>query len=74
MPSDADKEKMYAEIGKKLPVQHVADAEECAEAYIFLMKYGFASFFEITRRSRKFLRCKYITGQRIDVDGGASLA
>jgi len=37
----------------KLLVKHVADPDEVAEAYLFLMK------------------CGYITGQRIEVDGGA---
>ncbi|KAL5489721.1 hypothetical protein ACEPAI_4553 [Sanghuangporus weigelae] len=36
-------------------VQHVADADEIAEAFLFCMK------------------CQYITGQRIEVDGGAVL-
>ncbi|EIN10191.1 NAD(P)-binding protein [Punctularia strigosozonata HHB-11173 SS5] len=41
---------------KTLPVQHVADADEAAEAYLYLM------------------RCSYVTGERLNVDGGAVLA
>ncbi|KAI5121375.1 hypothetical protein M0805_001188 [Coniferiporia weirii] len=45
-------EKAFEHAARTLPVQHVADPEEIAEAYLFLMK------------------CGYITGQRIAVDGG----
>jgi len=44
--------KMFDAAAKTLPVKHVADADEIAEAYLFCMK------------------CSYITGQRIEVDGG----
>jgi len=47
------KEKMFADAEKALLVRHVAEPEEIAEAYLFLMK------------------CAYITGQRIEVDGGS---
>ncbi|THH03730.1 hypothetical protein EW145_g6053 [Phellinidium pouzarii] len=46
------KNKMFEDAARTLLVQHVADADEVAEAYLFLMK------------------CGYITGQRIEVDGG----
>jgi len=36
-------------------VQHIADADEVAEAYLFAMK------------------CNYLTGQTIPVEGGFSL-
>ncbi|EJD02503.1 short-chain dehydrogenase/reductase SDR [Fomitiporia mediterranea MF3/22] len=49
------KNKILEDTAKNLLVQHVADPDEIAEAYIFLMK------------------CGYITGQRIEVDGGAKL-
>lgn len=45
-------ETTFASAAKSLLVQHVADADEIAEAYLFCMK------------------CGYITGQRIEVDGG----
>ena len=32
-------ENMLAGVSQKLPVKHVADADEIAEAYLFLMKY-----------------------------------
>ncbi|EIN04970.1 NAD(P)-binding protein [Punctularia strigosozonata HHB-11173 SS5] len=38
-----------------LPVKHVADADEAAEAYLYL------------------LRCAYVTGETLNVDGGAVL-
>ena len=34
----ANKEELYAEAKKKLLVKHVADADELAEAYVFLME------------------------------------
>lgn len=51
MPEDKRSE-FYKNITEKLLVRHVADPDEIAEAYLFLMK------------------CPYITGQRIEVDGG----
>jgi len=42
----------FEALAKVLPVRHIAEPDEVAEAYVFLMK------------------CKYITGQRITVDGG----
>ncbi|THG97681.1 hypothetical protein EW145_g7564, partial [Phellinidium pouzarii] len=48
------REKMYEDAERKLLVKHVADPDEVAEAYLFLMK------------------CGYITGQRIEVDGGGN--
>ncbi|KAL5489714.1 hypothetical protein ACEPAI_4546 [Sanghuangporus weigelae] len=44
---------IFEESAKTLLVQHVAEPDEIAEAYLFCMK------------------CQYITGQRIEVDGGA---
>jgi len=46
------RQKMFDDAAESLLVRHVADADEIAEAYMFVMK------------------CKYITGQRIEVDGG----
>jgi len=46
---------LFDEYTKKLLVKHVADADEIADAYLFLMK------------------CTYITGQTIQIDGGNSL-
>ncbi|KLO08233.1 short-chain dehydrogenase/reductase SDR [Schizopora paradoxa] len=43
------------ELTKKLPVKHVADGDEVADAYLFCMK------------------CRYVTGQTIVVDGGGVL-
>ncbi|EJD02510.1 NAD-binding protein [Fomitiporia mediterranea MF3/22] len=48
-----DPDKIFDDTARSLLVQHVAEADEVAEAYLFLMK------------------CGYITGQRIEVDGGA---
>jgi len=48
----AAQDSLFDEYTKKLPVKHIANADEIADAYLFLMK------------------CTYITGQRIDVDGG----
>ncbi|KAL5511060.1 hypothetical protein ACEPAH_4275 [Sanghuangporus vaninii] len=47
------REKVLENAAKTSLVQHVADADEIAEAFLFCMK------------------CQYITGQRIEVDGGA---
>jgi len=48
-------EALFDEYTKKLLVKHVADADEIADAYLFLMK------------------CTYITGQTIHIDGGFTL-
>ena len=59
---------MFAEIAQALPVKHVASPDEIAEAYLFLMKYVSAS--TLKSISDRTSRCNYVTGQRIDVDGG----
>ncbi|KLO11345.1 NAD(P)-binding protein [Schizopora paradoxa] len=46
---------IFNEYAEKVPVNHVADADEIAEAYLFVMK------------------CAYVTGQTILVDGGHGL-
>ncbi|OCB86113.1 NAD-binding protein [Sanghuangporus baumii] len=52
MPPEV-RNKIFEDSAKTLLVQHVAEPDEIAEAYLFCMK------------------CQYITGQRIEVDGGA---
>ncbi|KAF8579825.1 NAD-binding protein [Ramaria rubella] len=49
---DAVKESRFSEAAEKLLVKHVADPDEIAEAYLFVMK------------------CSFIMGQCIEVDGG----
>lgn len=41
--AEADREGLYAAAGAKLPVGRVGEAEEVAEAYLFLMREGFAT-------------------------------
>lgn len=66
--------KMLKEAGDALLVKHVASAAEIAEAYLFVMKCVSFPFLRrvCVRYSLSFLcrRCGYITGQRIEVDGG----
>ncbi|KAL5532541.1 hypothetical protein ACEPAF_4315 [Sanghuangporus sanghuang] len=50
------RQKVFENAAKTSLVEHVADADEVAEAFLFCMK------------------CQYITGQRIEVDGGAVFA
>lgn len=37
--SSEEREKFYEATAQALPVKHVADADEIAHAYLFLMKY-----------------------------------
>lgn len=69
------KEATLATYAEKLLVKHVAYPDEVAEAYVFLMKYVFDLFTCGCNVAELLLlsRCKYITGQRIDVDGGVEL-
>ena len=39
----AEREGMYAAVGEKLPVGRVGEAADIAEAYVFLMRQGFAT-------------------------------
>lgn len=67
------REAFYAAEGEKLLVKHVADADEIAEAYIFLMKLVRFDHSILSNLLTLFpisYRCKYVTGQRIEVDGG----
>jgi NAD(P)-dependent dehydrogenase (short-subunit alcohol dehydrogenase family) len=41
--SEEQREAMYAAAGARLPVGRVGEAEELAEAYLFLMRQGFAT-------------------------------
>lgn len=65
-------EKALADMQEKLPVKHVAGPDEVAEAYLFLMKFVLASLSlsVIELKCGHSPRCNYITGQRVDVDGG----
>lgn len=67
---------MVAEITSKLLVGHVAGPDEIAEAYLFLMKYVLTKreLLRVTSMVDFCIRCDYITGQRIEVDGGQRLA
>ena len=51
MPKEK-KEAMFAQVAQKLLVKHVADPDEIAEAYLFLMKY--VNFYS---KSITFLAC-----------------
>jgi NAD(P)-dependent dehydrogenase (short-subunit alcohol dehydrogenase family) len=41
--AEAERETMYAAAGEKLPVGRVGEATDLAEAYLFLMRQGFAT-------------------------------
>jgi len=41
--AQADREAMYASTGARLPVGRVGEADDVAEAYLFLMRQGFAT-------------------------------
>ena len=41
--SEADREAMYAEQGKKLPVGRIGEVTDVAETYLYLMKSGFTT-------------------------------
>jgi NAD(P)-dependent dehydrogenase (short-subunit alcohol dehydrogenase family) len=40
---EADREALYRETAERLPVGHVGDAEEIAEAYLYLMRQGYST-------------------------------
>ena len=70
----ASQEQLIARMSERLLVKHVAYPIEVAEAYVFLMKCVYIlSISGSLTDLRICLRCKYITGQRVDVDGGAEL-
>lgn len=39
----ADREALYRQTGEKLPVGHVGEVEEIAEAYLYLMRRTYAT-------------------------------
>jgi len=41
--TEAEREALYAETGKQLPVGHVGEAAEIAEAYLYLMRQTYAT-------------------------------
>jgi NAD(P)-dependent dehydrogenase (short-subunit alcohol dehydrogenase family) len=41
--TEAEREELYAETGKQLPVGHVGEAPEIAEAYLYLMRQSYAT-------------------------------
>jgi len=53
--SQTARDAFFDEYSKKLLVKHVADGDEIADGYLFLMK------------------CTYVTGQTIQIDGGFTL-
>ena len=65
------KAQMLDGVAQGIPVKHVALPDEIAEAFLFVMKYVFAHIPKCT--SNTLFRCNYVTGQRIEVDGGYSL-
>lgn len=62
----------YHEVAEKVLVKHSATPDEIAEAYLFAMKY--VSSLKLTLIMLIFdwylFRCTYLTGQRIEIDGG----
>jgi NAD(P)-dependent dehydrogenase (short-subunit alcohol dehydrogenase family) len=41
--TEADRKALYHETAERLPVGHVGDAEEIAEAYLYLMRQGYSA-------------------------------
>ncbi len=41
--AEADREALYRQIAEKLPVGHVGEAAEIAEAYLYLMRQSHAT-------------------------------
>jgi len=41
--SSSEREQLYESVGKRLPVGRVGEAHDIAQAYLFLMKEGFAT-------------------------------
>ena len=41
--TEADRETTYASTGERLPIGRVGEADDVAEAYLFLMRQGFAT-------------------------------
>lgn len=41
--TEADRQALYRETAARLPVGHVGDAEEIAEAYLYLMRQGYST-------------------------------
>ena len=41
--AEADREALYHETAERLPVGHVGDADEIAEAYLYLMRQGYST-------------------------------
>jgi NAD(P)-dependent dehydrogenase (short-subunit alcohol dehydrogenase family) len=41
--TQSDRETMYRDIGQKLPVGRVGEAEDLAQAYLYLMREGYST-------------------------------
>ncbi len=41
--TDADRDALYQQMADKLPVKHVGDAEEIAQAYLYLMRQSYST-------------------------------
>ena len=41
--AEADRETMYRQRAEKLPVRHVGEPEEIAEAYLYLMRQSYCT-------------------------------
>jgi NAD(P)-dependent dehydrogenase (short-subunit alcohol dehydrogenase family) len=40
---ESDRQTMYSDIGRKLPVGRVGEADDLAQAYIYLMREGYST-------------------------------
>jgi NAD(P)-dependent dehydrogenase (short-subunit alcohol dehydrogenase family) len=40
---EADRDALYQQVAEKLPVGHVGEPAEIAEAYLYLMRQGYAT-------------------------------
>ena len=61
-------------LGTVNSIFHYSALYQIAEAYMFLMKYVSSILFTVSLLNPFKNRCQYITGERIDVNGGVSLA
>ena len=67
------KEKRFEDVAAQSLVKRIGEADAVAEAYLFCMKYVCCALF-VDMFAYRNHRCNYITGQRIEVDGGARYA
>lgn len=69
------KNQMMEKYANTLLVGHVGQPDSVAEAYLFLMKSVTVQFPSLKVTNHVIIyRCDFITGERIEVDGGSKLS